>query len=131
VKPIIFIDGASRGNPGPAAIGVQITSNGKILVQVAEKIGLTTNNQAEYLALIRALIETKKLGARNAAIFSDSELLVRQIKGVYKVKDENLKLLFRTALWMISAFFEKIELTHIPREKNVSADALANQALNS
>lgn len=123
----IFIDGASRGNPGPAAAGIIIfSSENKKIKEISETLGLATNNQAEYLALIRALIEAQKLGAREIEVFSDSELLVNQVKGLYKVRDENLKTLFKIAVWLKSDL--KFSIHHIRREQNTLADNLANES---
>lgn len=131
-KVKIFIDGASRGNPGPAAIGIRILDeNGSKIKEISELLFKATNNQAEYLALIKALIEAAKIGVGEVDIFSDSELLVRQFNGLYKIKDEKLQPLFRISIWLKDFFFKKVAITHIAREKNTLADNLANQALQS
>jgi ribonuclease HI len=128
----IFIDGASRGNPGRAALGIRILSslqNSRTLKEVFEKLPDTTNNQAEYLALIRAFIEARNLGGTHLEIFSDSELLVQQMNGIYRVRDENLKLLHRVANWLKEKF-KNVSFKHISRGKNIRADFLANKALD-
>lgn len=131
-KVKIFIDGASRGNPGPAAIGIRILDeNGSKIKEISELLFKATNNQAEYLALIKALIEAAKIGVGEVDIFSDSELLVRQFNGLYKIRDEKLQPLFRISIWLKDFFFKKVAITHIAREKNTLADNLANQALQS
>lgn len=133
-KVIIYTDGGSRGNPGPAAIGVLIgpTPGGK---RYAETIGETTNNVAEYKALIFGLKKAKHLvGGDKAAeteieIRSDSELIVSQLKGEYKIKDEELKPLFIDA-WNLKQDFKSVEFKLISREDNKIADRLLNDALN-
>ena len=127
---IVHIDGAARGNPGPASIGVVVEHGRKILNEISEAIGRTTNNVAEYTALIRALEVLADHGHTSARIYSDSELLVRQMSGQYRVKMPHLIPLYRRAqeLW---EKFESLTLDHVPREKNKKADALANRALDS
>jgi ribonuclease HI len=131
-KPAIVahIDGASRGNPGPAAYGVVIeTAEGGRLATLAKRLGQTTNNFAEYRALLAALeyaLEHKHLRVK---AFSDSELLVRQMQGAYKVKSLDLKPLYERAREMV-AQLEFFAIHHVPREQNREADRLANQALD-
>lgn len=130
-KLTFYIDGASRGNPGKAAIGVVIMDGGgHVIDELKRYIGETTNNMAEYQALIEALTEGKRLGCRVIRVFSDSELLVRQINGVYKVRDEKLIDLYKEAKRLISGF-EEFKIDHITRDKNSRADSLANQALDN
>lgn len=130
-KLTFYIDGASRGNPGKAAIGVVIMNgDGHPIDEIKRYIGETTNNMAEYQALIEALTEGKRLKGREIHVFSDSELLVRQINGVYKVKDSKLLDLYKEAKRLISGFKE-FKIDHIVREKNSQADSLANQALDN
>ena len=124
----IFIDGASSGNPGEASVGVVIQEDKKCLKEISRAIGHATNNVAEYQALIVALKEAQALEGKRLKIFTDSELLYRQVTGRYKVKNENLKLLFDEAQGLAKTF-EEIKIDHIPREKNQEADRLANQAL--
>ena len=129
MKLILHIDGASRGNPGPAAIGVVVEDESQtVLSEVSEYIGKTTNNVAEYTALIRGLEEAMRLGAQKVSIYSDSELLVKQMNGEYRVKHSGLQPLYKRARSMISFF--TMFFTHVPREQNARADELANQALD-
>ena len=131
---IIYTDGGARGNPGPAAIGVIINITGNIK-EYGEKIGNTTNNVAEYKAVIFALKKAKQLiGKSNAKsseleIRTDSELLVKQLNGSYKVKDANLGLLF-IEVWNLKQDFKKVNIIHIPREQNKGADRMVNKALD-
>jgi ribonuclease HI len=124
----IYIDGASKGNPGPAGIGVIISQSGEVIKNISRYIGTATNNIAEYTALIHALEEALILKAEYLKINSDSELLCRQIKKEYKVRDPDIAVLYNQAVHLISAFGE-VSLQHIPRENNRGADKLANQAL--
>jgi len=129
-KIVAHIDGASRGNPGPAAAGFTLTdSAGSHLQAKALFIGRATNNVAEYTALVKALEAAKRIGAEQLMVFSDSELLVRQINGRYKVKSEQIRPLFRQAVDLLGEF-ENWKVRHITREENKEADELANQALN-
>lgn len=126
-----YIDGASRGNPGKAAIGVVILdSKGQVLDELKRYIGETTNNMAEYQALLEALTEGKRLGGKEIQVFSDSELMVRQLNGIYKVKDAKLLDLYKEAKLLIS-HFNDFKIEHITRDKNSRADALANEALDN
>ncbi len=125
----IYSDGASKGNPGDAGIGVVISDDkGKVLREVAEYIGKTTNNVAEYSALIRGLREAADLGATRIEIRTDSELLARQLSGVYKVKAANLKPLFEEAISLLRVF-ERVSISHVVRELNKRADELANEGI--
>ncbi|HLN14750.1 MAG TPA: ribonuclease HI family protein [bacterium] len=126
---VVSIDGASRGNPGPAAIGVAVTRDGHPVREIAEAIGVTTNNVAEYRAFLRALEEAAALGARRVRVQSDSELLVRQLSGQYKVRSPQLLPLHRMALARRREF-DEVSVVHVPREQNRAADALANRALD-
>ncbi len=127
---IAYIDGASRGNPGPAAAGFTLTdSAGTQLQAKAFFLGQATNNIAEYTSLVKALEAAKKIGAEQLMLFSDSELLVRQINGQYKVKSEQIRPLFRQAVNLLGEF-KTWKVRHIAREKNREADRLVNQALN-
>ena len=126
----IFVDGASRGNPGPSAIGVIIKDEqGLPIIRISQAIGRTTNNQAEYRAIITALEAAIKSGARQVTLNSDSELVVRQVRGQYRVKNAALKPLHRQVKQLQSQL-ESFILNHIPREQNREADNLANQAFN-
>jgi len=124
----IYIDGASKGNPGPAGVGVIICRGEEVIKNLSNFIGNTTNNIAEYSALICALEEALLLKADTLKINTDSELLYRQIKKLYKVKHPNLIGLYNQALHLISGFKE-VQIHHIPREKNCGADKLATKAV--
>ncbi len=125
---IVYTDGASRGNPGPAGIGVMLcTREGEILREISESIGETTNNVAEYSAVIRGLREALAINARTVVVASDSQLLVRQILGEYKVKNEGLRPLFEE-VQRLRRQFAQSGFVHIPRERNTRADALSKQA---
>jgi ribonuclease HI len=124
------IDGASRGNPGPAAYGVVIRdARGEIVARLKKYIGRTTNNVAEYYGLIAAMDYAQSHGVRAIRIESDSELLVKQMRGQYKVKSADLQPLFERAKKM-SQTFESFRIDHVYREQNREADALANEALD-
>jgi ribonuclease HI len=125
----IHIDGGARGNPGPAACASVIARPGAAPLEVAARLGEATNNVAEYTALVRALERAADLGGRTLSIFSDSELLVKQITGEYRVKNADLRVLFDQAQALIRRF-EKVTLQHVRREQNRRADALCNQALD-
>jgi ribonuclease HI len=124
----IFIDGASKGNPGPSGIGVVIYRDGKVVREIASFIGQATNNIAEYTALIYALEEALVMRAQHIRIKTDSQLLYRQIKKIYKVKHPNMIGLYERAVRIIGAF-KNVELVNIPREENQLADKLATQAV--
>jgi len=125
----IHSDGASRGNPGLAAIGATIKDEqGKLIASISQRIGKTTNNQAEYMAIIAALEEATKLGARHVELNSDSEFVVRQIKGEYRVKNLALKPLYQRVK-QLQGCLESFTINHIPRQQNIEADRLANSAL--
>jgi len=127
---IAYIDGASRGNPGPAAAGFTLAdSAGTQLQAKAFFLGQATNNIAEYTSFVKALEAAKQIGAEQLMVFSDSELLVRQINGQYKVKSEQIRPLFRQAVNLLGEF-KTWKVRHIAREKNKEADKLVNQALN-
>jgi ribonuclease HI len=124
------IDGGSRGNPGPAAYGVIIRDGrGEIVAKLKKYIGRMTNNVAEYYGLIAALDYAESHGVRAIRVESDSELLVKQMRGQYKVKSEDLRPLFERALKMSKAF-DSFRIEHVYREQNREADALANEALD-
>jgi ribonuclease HI len=127
-KVIIHTDGACRGNPGLATIGVTIKDeNGKLLSCISKAIGKTTNNQAEYRAMIAALEQAVKMGATHVEMNSDSELVVNQLSGKYRVKKDTLQPLF-DQVKELSKGFESFKIKYIPRELNSEADALANKA---
>ena len=123
-------DGGSRGNPGPAGIGVVLRAeDGTPLVTVGKFIGRATNNVAEYKALITALEEAKKLGARKIVVRGDSELIVKQMRGEYRVKNPDLRQLYDQATALLS-HFDKSTIEHNYREDNTLADKLANLAMD-
>ena len=123
---IVSCDGASRGNPGPAGIGAQVTDeDGVILGEIAKGLGETTNNVAEYTAVIGGLELAKELGAKTVTLRSDSQLLINQLTGRYRVKSEHLQPLHRRAR-SLGAGFDRITFEHVPREQNTAADSLAN-----
>jgi ribonuclease HI len=125
-KAVLNTDGCSLGNPGPAGIGAVLTLGNKT-VELSEHIGTTTNNVAEYSAIIRGLEEARGLGAEEVAARLDSELIVKQVKGEYKVKHEGLKPLFQKLTTLINSF-RKFSISHVPREENKRADKLSKEA---
>jgi ribonuclease HI len=125
----IFTDGGARGNPGPAGIGVVIKSEKEIVESFGRYIGETTNNQAEYRALIAALLRASTLRAEEVQCKLDSELVVKQMRREYKVRDKGLQSLFLEA-WNLAVSFKKISFSHIPREENIEADAEVNAAID-
>ncbi len=126
----IYVDGASRGNPGPAGVGIVVMdSKGRILKKVKKNIGTATNNVAEYTALIEALRLARSMGKTRVEVFSDSELLVRQINGEYGVRSPALRLLYERARCLIEGFCS-FRITHISRARNTLADELANEAID-
>ncbi len=129
-KVIVFCDGGSRGNPGPAALGVVIkTTKGEIIEEMGEYLGEQTNNYAEYSAVITALNKLREMKVDSADFYLDSELAVRQLNGIYKVKNEGLKVLHSKVLEAIGEM--NITFTHVYREYNTEADAMVNQVLDS
>lgn len=128
-KLTIFTDGGARGNPGPAGIGVVIKDKAKVIKNISEYIGEATNNQAEYTALIRGLEEAKKIGAQEVEVVMDSELVVKQTKREYKVKDKNLGTLF-VKVWNLLQGFSNYKIRHVKRAYNKKADELVNNAID-
>ena len=135
-KITIFTDGGSRGNPGPSAIGIAFCNEkGEPFKKYSEYLGSATNNEAEYLAVIFALKKFKALFGKKIAegaevqIKSDSELLVRQLNGQYKVLEEKISKLF-LEIWNLKIDFKKIKFVLIPRKKNKEADRLVNECLD-
>jgi ribonuclease HI len=125
----IYIDGSSKGNPGPSGIGVLVKDvKGQSVATISEYIGTRTNNVAEYLSLLVGLQKAKQLGAREVKVFSDSQLLVLQLKGIFKVKNPYLKKLYDDLFYLIQSF-KRFEIESIPREANREADSLATQAV--
>jgi len=131
MKLVVYADGASRGNPGPAAIGVSVRdTNGTELATVSEVIGIATNNQAEYRAAIEGVRLARRLGATGIELRMDSELVVRQLAGVYKVRNPGLQPLFVELVRELEAIGPYM-VAHVPRSLNRRADALANAALKT
>lgn len=126
----IYIDGASKGNPGPSGIGVVICHEGNVIKNISSFIGNATNNIAEYTALIYALQEALILKAESLTVKTDSQLLARQLNKIYKVKNTNLSGLYNQSVHLIRAF-KKVAIYEIPREENRMADKLATQAIKS
>jgi ribonuclease HI len=127
---LIHCDGASRGNPGEAGAGAVISdSRGRTLKELKCSLGLASNNVAEYRALILALGKALELGARSATLFLDSELVVRQIRGEYRVREPHLKALHQKALELLNEL-SQYSILYIPREENRRADQLANEAID-
>jgi ribonuclease HI len=129
-KFLIHIDGASKGNPGKSAYGIVIFKNGKIYKRIGDYIGITTNNIAEYLALIFALIECLPFKESEIEIRSDSQLLVKQIKGEYKVKDKKLLIFHKIATFLLSKY-NNIRIIQVSREENKMADSVANSFIEN
>jgi ribonuclease HI len=128
---ILNSDGGARGNPGPAAIGYVIhNQKGEVVEKFGKTIGQTTNNQAEYKALIAGLESALSLGVEKIICLLDSELIVNQMKGKYKIKEPGLKVLASDVL-RLTAKFKAMDFQHVPREKNQLADELVNQALDA
>ena len=125
IRISLYTDGAAKGNPGPAGIGIFMECDGVSLQEVGEYIGEATNNAAEYKALIRGLKLARELNATRVDAFSDSELMVRQLNGQYRVKTPTLKPLYNEACDLRKSF-DAFEIQHIPRSLNQEADRLAN-----
>lgn len=126
----IYTDGASRGNPGPAAAGAIIYNRQAEGSECGKYIGIATNNEAEYQAIILAMQKAKTLKAKQINFFLDSELAVKQLNHQYKIKDEKIIPLF-IKIWNLIIDFDKISFSHIPRERNKKADKLVNKILDS
>lgn len=126
----LWTDGGSRGNPGEAAVGIVVTDGEKTLVEAGEYLGsLISNNQAEYQALYRGMLKVQELGFRNVTCHLDSQLVVEQLNGRYKVKDAGLR-----EWWQkindLKVGFDSVEFVYVPRKMNVIADRLVNNALD-
>jgi len=127
---MIYVDGAARGNPGPAGLGVVIYDRqGQVMRQLYKYIGETTNNVAEYLALVYALQEALILHAQDVTVCTDSELLSKQLDGTYKVRDEQLRLWYDQIVHL-RAGFRSLTVQAVGRERNAAADRLANHAID-
>lgn len=130
MEATLFADGGSRGNPGPAASGaVLLDPAGELLEEIGAYLGVATNNVAEWTALILGLEAAAKRGIRRLAVRLDSELVVKQLRGEYRVKHEGLQPLHRRATQLLRAFGE-VEIRHVPRKQNVLADRLVNRLLD-
>ncbi len=128
---IVNVDGGARGNPGPAAIAAVIaTPDGEVIEERGERIGKATNNVAEYRALLLGLERARELGADEVELIGDSELIVRQVEGEYKVKDEALRKLNAQVIKALSGF-DRWSIRHVRREENEAADRLVNAALDA
>ena len=131
MRYIVHTDGAARGNPGPAAIGVVVEDeSGHTVYESSRTLGVHTNNEAEYLAIIAALQYLREIRAKAADFYLDSELVVRQLNGRYKVKEPRLQSLHGQATMLLNAV-PMHTIQHVPRKENARADALANEALDA
>ena len=129
LRLVIRTDGASKGNPGRTGVGVSIVDGeGKRVGEISRYLGHKTNNEAEYWALLLGLREAKRLGADSVHVYTDSELIERQVNGIYKVKDPKMKLLNHRVMEDMKGFSSFI-IESVPREQNREADRLANQAI--
>ena len=128
---VAYIDGGARGNPGPAGFGVRIErEDGTLVEEFCESIGVATNNVAEYRALILTLRRALDEGCRNVDIRMDSELVIRQLEGKYRVKDPKMRPLHAAAVKLL-AMFERADVRHVRREENKLADKLVNAVLDA
>ena len=131
MKVVVHVDGGARGNPGPAAIGVVVSDpDGAVLEELGERIGVATNNVAEYRALLRGLERARARDAREIEIVNDSELVARQITGAYKVKHPAMKPLHGEAMAALREF-DRWSIRSVPRADNARADELVNEALDA
>jgi ribonuclease HI len=131
MKSILYTDGGSRGNPGPAAIGgILKDARGALIGEFSETIGVATNNQAEYQALIHGLILAQEHQVQELSCYLDSELVVKQLTGIYRIKDRDLQIHADT-IRSLAVQFKSTSFFHIPREQNGRADALVNAALDN
>ena len=131
MKVVVHVDGGARGNPGPAAAGAVIsTPDGEVVAEAAEAIGVATNNVAEYRGLLLGLERARELGASEVEVVNDSELVAKQVNGVYKVKHPDMKPLHAAALAALAGF-DRWSIRSVPRAQNAGADALVNQALDA
>ena len=131
MKVVVHVDGGARGNPGPAAIGVVVSSpEGEVLDELGERIGVATNNVAEYRALLRGVERARALGASEVEIVNDSELVARQLTGAYKVKHPAMKPLYAEAIAALAGF-DRWRVRSVARADNARADELVNEALDA
>lgn len=130
-KVKLYTDGGAEGNPGPAGIGVVIyNEENNIILKESEFIGIQTNNQAEYCALIWGLILAKDLGVEEVECYSDSELMIKQVQGEYKIKNINIRPLAVIVKKILPKFFKKASFFNIPRGQNKEADKLVQKAIS-
>jgi ribonuclease HI len=130
-KTIVHVDGGARGNPGPAAAASVVSSpEGEVLDEATELLGNVTNNVAEYRALLLGLARARALGASEVEVVNDSELIAKQVQGLYKVKHEAMRPLHQQAMAALREF-ERWSIRSVPRAQNAKADALVNQALDA
>lgn len=131
MRLVVHVDGGARGNPGPAAIAAVVSSSeGEALEEHSERIGEATNNVAEYRAMLLGIARARALGASELELVGDSELVVRQVRGDYKVKNAGLQPLHAQTLAALEGF-ERWSIRHVPRQQNASADRLVNEALDA
>jgi probable phosphoglycerate mutase len=130
LRVVVYSDGASRSNPGPAGIGAVVSApDGTVLAEVAEGIGIATNNVAEYRAAIEGLRRALELGAKAVTLRADSRLIIEQLAGRWKIKNPSLQRLHAEARGLLKGF-DEVKLEHVPRAFNAAADALANQGVD-
>ncbi len=129
-ESLLMVDGAARGNPGEAGCGAAICDvDGTVVKEMSRYLGRATNNVAEYEGLLMGLEALLEMGRKKIVVQSDSQLLVRQLNGAYRVKDEKLKVLFSKAVGLLRQF-DSCRIIHVPRERNKLADRLANQGID-
>lgn len=130
-RATLYADGGARGNPGPAALGaVLVDQNGAVVREISQYLGVTTNNVAEWSGLIAGLEAALELGVQDLTVRLDSELVVRQVNGIYRVKHPNLQPLYAKAQRLLRRF-ERVDVAHVRRKENALADALVNRALDA
>lgn len=130
MKVVVHVDGGSRGNPGPAAAGIVVSSpEGETILEDTERIGIASNNVAEYRGLLLGLRRARELGASDVEVVNDSELVAKQVNGLYKVKHPDMKPLHAQAREALSDF-DTWEIRSVPRDQNARADELVNAALD-
>jgi len=129
-RATLYTDGGARGNPGPAAIGFVLTGIGSVPILFKKYLGKATNNQAEYQALLAGLSRAKKEGVKDLMCYLDSELVVKQVRGEYRVKNEDLKKILHE-IRILLPYFTSVTFQHVPRAKNKIADGLVNEALDA
>jgi len=126
----VYSDGAARGNPGPSGAGaVLVEPSGQIVDRLGKFLGVRTNNYAEYMGLLLGLKRARELGVREIEVFTDSELMIRQLGGRYQVKSTSLRPLYEEALKLLNGF-SRVKLVHVPREMNTAADEMSNRAID-